>query len=167
MNSVAALLTQASQLEDKELESLLERLRALKSMGSAGTEEVSSQASEMYKCLDEAVYKARAFKLVPLSVIRAQKGWRGFIQAAEEAESVIESLENDRVKKLAVRKWCCNLIVQRIIEQKLPIGRNSLTWGLLNLSSILDQYFPGYMASGLMPVVLKSLFQGTKRKFGV
>lgn len=164
-NAVLTVLKQVDELKPDEFKDLLQHLKALHGV-SAGTEEVTGKAAEMYRCLSEAVFKARAVRLMPLKVFASQKGWKKFVQAAEDAEAFVGELESDRVKKLALRRYCCNLIVERIIELNLPLNASSLTMGLFNLTAILDRYFPGYLASGMLPVVLRALYAGTKRQFG-
>jgi hypothetical protein len=167
VSRVAAIVAEAAQLDDTELKLLFEKLQALSTIfaASAVTKPVVlDKAGEMYRTISNAVYKARAVRPMPLAVFKARREWARFVQAADEAEQFIESLEKDRIKQIALRRHLCRLMVKYLNDGKRPLHTNSFVWGLNNIQIILDHYFPGYMASGHMPLVLSMLYRGTKKK---
>jgi hypothetical protein len=166
MSKVSSLVAQASTLDDKELEDLFARLRGMVSVFQASSTKpvVADKATEVYRALAEAAFQARRIRLMPVAVFRMKRGWPKFAQAVEEFEIFVDSLEKDRIKKIAVRRWLSNLMVNYLSEREIRVSTQSLTWVMLNISAVVDLYFPGYMASGLMHLVLKPLYKGTKRK---
>lgn len=169
MSKVVELAGKAAELTGSELDDLLVRLQALKGVASTSTtgllrKPTNDAASEWYLCVAEAMAKSRGIKPMPLGVFRTKKQWPAFAKAAADAERFVSDLEKDRVKKLAVRKWCARLLVNHLLESGVPLEWAGFTWGLEDLSGVVDSYFPGYLASGLMPAVLASLYKGTKTK---
>lgn len=153
-------------MSDREMRELQTRVKALNMFfaASSAVAESSDLASDMYRTLSGVVLKRRGFKVAPLHVFRGKKAWEEFTRAARSAEDYISSLEKDRVKKLRVRGFVCNLIVDDLLNRGRPLSGWSFTDSLHDAAGVMDRYFPLYAKSGLMPFVLKALYRGSNRK---
>lgn len=163
----AKLLSEAAELSDKDFSALLGKLHALRKVGAAEQHQDSDQATEWYGCMSALLHDMRGVRVMPPNVFKQTKHWSAFTRAAEEAECFIEALAQERVKKLAVRQWCCRLIINYLIECNVPFEWSGMSWAMNSLPAIVDHYFPGYLASGLMTTVLESLFKGNKPRLAL
>lgn len=161
----AALVAQAASLSADEFNDLITKLQALKAIsGSASvTAQEKDSALGMYEAIAEAVRQANGTRLMPFHVFKKTRNYVAFAQAAQLAEEFILTLERDRVRKVAVRLWLCKLLVAHILDRGRPLEFYVISSEMVELPAILDNYFPGYRASGLMHVVLASLYKGTKK----
>ena len=158
------LLTEAAALSDKDCAELISKLQALKKTGASVVRHDSDVATELYVCMSSLLVDMRGMRVMPPAVFKEKtKDWASFVRAAEEAEIFIETLAQDRVKKLAVRQWCCRMIINYLVEAGMTLEWPAIAWAMNSLSAIVDHYFPGYLASGLMTTVLESLYKGIEK----
>ena len=161
------LAAKAAELDGDEFSELLSRLAALHSLSgeTKQTKKEQDNAEELYKAAAEALMSAEGIRSKPWPIFKKSKReWAKFSQSAKLANEFIDTLERDRVKKLAVRKWLCKLLIASMIERGRPLKWFAISSELSDLPTLVNTYFPGYMASGLMGVVLDSVYKGGRKK---
>jgi len=154
----------AAELNGNELSDLLGRIAALKSVGGdKPTKKEQDGSSGMYLAVAEAITAANGTRSMPMAIFRKTRHYSSFAQSARLADEFVNTLERDRVKKIAVRRWLCKLMIASMIEKGRPLEWFALSAELAELPALVNEYFPGYMSSGLMSVVLDSLYKGGRK----
>jgi len=164
MSEITDLVSKAAKLDTTNLESLIKHLQALQGTGEVVTTRSTHQAEELYQCLERAAMSQRRTKLQHISVLKKSPRWAAFTRVAADVDAFVSDLEKDRVKKLAATQYCCDLLINHLIKNGMRLEIPGIIWGLDNLTDIIDQHFPGYLASGLMGKVLETLYSRGKSK---
>lgn len=168
MSSVKELMKEAAFLNKKELSDLVAKLQALLGVsgGSVATVAVpNGVAEEMYSAMADAMMQLRKIKARPIFALKKSKHWKNFQEAAAEADNFLSMLEKGRTKKHSLRRYSCQLILMHLRQHGMGWEWGAIAWGMNNISDIFDQQFPGYLASGLMPLVLESLYNKGAKPF--
>ena len=79
-------------------------------------------------------------------------------------ESVIQK-KLDRLQIQPVFGLCGQLLLQFLQKRQVPLSLNSYTRQLSTVPGLVDQEFPGYIESGLFPLVLDALASRKKRGY--
>lgn len=162
---VLVLVSEASRLDPVDRESLLVRIQALNGGHRASSViDASSVASEIYAAVTLGISQIAGAKSMPFNAFKKTGQYAAFSKAVAVVEDFVESLERDKQKKIAVRRWACRLVIEYMTENGVEIRWNNISASLNEISFIVDHYFPGYMASGLMTVVLNAIYKGIKQK---
>lgn len=165
----------ASKLPDKELDRLLLRLRTLRQLdGKEKTDttvEDSPRATLLYEVILSAL-QPRGYSFQPWSVFVKKK-----VRGAHSAQAFVELEENlhawlapllpneSRMTLIAVYRWLViTIVVPRLsrFEQPWP-GVVAL---LRDAAHLIDQHFPGYVASGLLPWAINARVKGVEHVRG-
>lgn len=160
------ILQLASKLPDAELAKLIAGLQALLGTGTASVVSKDEEdVPELYHALNQAMYRAKKAYLPPLKIVKGNKQrWNKFLEATKVFEQFLGELERDRVKKLALRKYLCSLIIDYAERHRMGLLPGTLIYLCGNIQLVFDSYFPGYQSTGMLPKVLSLIYGGTKRK---
>lgn len=160
---MSALLEKLHTLTPAELRELQGRAAVL--LGQAGTSEAAVEGEPSLADLElvhakivEALTAFGETRKPPFAMLRNARHYASFLQGVPIVTAyVAEAL---RPKNRAERAKAIGLVIRVIARRiarggRVPVCHRTISEDLSRCSDILQTAFPGYMASGLLPVLLQ------------
>lgn len=162
--NIQLLKMQLSQLNERDQKQLFTYLQAL--LGISVDEKAIKPAvsSERAEELFYDVFSAQINKLLkttcpPYSVIKKQAIYKELVELSNEVEQVV-SRGFDKIstgERVRFYQILSSTIIGRISRMEVPLSvATFVRTSKGKVAGILDGAFPGYLRSGLMPLILKS-----------
>ncbi len=160
------IFAEAAALPDADIEQLIDKLRALRSLGKgkkrgAAADDGGTTYCELYNSLRTVAATANHV-LPPYPVFLARnKKAKQFEQARDDLVAWLRPLlpNQSPITYASVTKWIAGMIVQRAAHFKDFMFGIVVT--MQNFPQLLDERFPGYVASGLLPWAINTRTKGT------
>lgn len=117
----------------------------------------SDEAAFVYSHMVE-VLKKRGIKSPPLSIFAKTKGAAKLKAHAEDFLEFISSYLHPRkkVERVLAIKMLLNLLCDRVASGNAPLSATTLAAALQHTAAEVDVQFPGYLRSGLLPMLIHS-----------
>jgi hypothetical protein len=151
------VLQTLAQLSPDELRNVQARVGFLLGADSPAALEPSDE-DQVHEAIAVVLRKCGVLNTPPLGVIRRQRHYKQFVEGAGELlrfteEQVRPGSRMERVKALRI---LVRMIANWLRDAGRPLSHMTISRSLKRVADISDQRFPGYVASGLMPVILRA-----------
>lgn len=162
--SVDKLAAQLATLCEKDARHLLDLVQGVLHLSSVSKDtpdsvKESERAREWYEALAEALTKATKSKPMPFFAFKKTRYWQAFASAVPVATSFLNTLDADRLRQHALRRWLAFLVVEDVRRnQRLEWFNISAALGRLPM--LVDDMFPNYGSSGLLGTVVNLMLGG-------
>lgn len=161
-NPVGDLLAQASTLTTAERKELLARL-SLGDQEAGDSREVDMWSAAVYEALVKAAGQGAGAVPGPAIIKR-------LVSPPSAWKPVADFMETSKLSRLSVseRRSVYGLLARLVVEEAedfchwshAPLGPKVVVQRSRHIAGTVDHAFPGYLRSGLMPVVARSLCRG-------
>jgi hypothetical protein len=166
MTTKKEVLAYLAKAEPKHLRDIRARCTYLLGPAAAGDEKEQATADVEEQVLYEAARAALSrggTTTPPYSVFRRGRDYKAFQRGAGIVSAYVVAnfgkmrrAERQDVYELLVRRLAIWLRAGKIMPLMAPVGNN-----LQKIPALIDEWFPGYRESGLLPQVLVALRKGT------
>ena len=164
MNQLKIVLDILPKLNTSDLEDIIKRVAFLKNSKSKKYPRVEEEL--FYNTLISELGKKIKKKQPPFYAFQKQGNYKNFKIAFEATLDYIEiAFKNQRINRAA--KQHIYLITTKIVindfdTSPIPLSLRTLVNGFTILPSLMAREFPGYIASGLLPMILKAKYANKK-----
>ena len=162
-SAVDNLLSAASGLPSSDLDLLLSKLQALRSVTKKGEakneQELHSQL--LYHALSSHLLSQLHIPPIPESIFFNKASLKGLNKQVKEGLALAVEQLNTLAPEMTRTEWAsvadlvAGLAVERVKNGQFEMPWQGIALMLKNLPQLLDTHFPGYASSNLLKLVLK------------
>jgi len=157
MTLLTEICTSLAKLTVTDLQKLQSRITTLLDYQETST--IAPQFSEeLYQAITH-VLKILQQTTPPFSVLKKSRHYRVFLKQTEKLNRFDQQLPANLSMLLRVHfySYCIQLICDGLKTRDIPLNLSTVISSLHLIPSLIEQAFPGYLASGLLPWVVENL----------
>lgn len=151
------LLADLPSLSATQRAEVEKRLALLNSSSRIHKTDMPDHARELYNVLSASL-RSHGIQIMPLTALLASKYQKGFIEGSELINTYLQQVfpKLSLAERASIQKLLCSLIVNHLARRQIPITLTTFISHTKIISSLFEQQFPGYIASNLQYMILRT-----------
>lgn len=155
--STTEIMEALPDLSPQELEEVRKRTSALLELQrSAGSSE-NDDAQNLHRQMQDTLERWGIPESLPYGAAKRTSHWKQFTEGAEAFMGFVREHIKPRRRAEEARAVyvLLDMHCRRLREQGIPLSHRTLSQALKRTPQVVDDQFPGYLRSGLLPAIIR------------